>query len=68
MAAAATLGMIELPTSPDKKLIVPNQPVFAMATQNTEQNNPIRREREETGPHYINYSVTQRTVGRTGKL
>ncbi len=66
MTAAATLGMVELPEHPNK-VIVPNQPAFAMATQNTEQNNPIRREREETSPHYISYSVVQRTAARTGK-
>ncbi len=68
MTAAATLGMLELPEHPNSRIVLTSQPVFAMTTQNTHQNNPIRREREETSPHYISYSVVERTVARTGKL
>jgi hypothetical protein len=70
MAAAATLGMFEVPDNPDRKtVIVPNQPAFATASQPTgDQGTTLRREREEAGPHYISYSVTQRTPGRTGKF
>lgn len=70
MIAAATLGMLELPDHPDKRAIVPNQPALAFAGNNLDkvgQNNPIRREREETAPHYTSYSVIQRTVARAGK-
>ena len=70
MATAATLGMLELPEHPDKRVIVPSQPAFAFATNNYDQavqNNPIRREREETAPHFTSYSVIQRTVARAGK-
>ncbi len=67
MTAAATLGMIELPDH-SNKVIVPNQPAFAMATNQSEQPNPLRREREESAPHHISYSETQRTPGRTGKF
>lgn len=68
MAAAATLGMLELPDrSSSRIVVVPNQPAFAMATPGGGLNNPLQREREEISPHYISYSVVQRTAGRTGR-
>jgi len=69
MTAAVTVGMLDLPEH-DKRVIVPTQPKLAFAEEengDTNLNNPLRREREEAGPHYISYSVTQRTPGRTGK-
>lgn len=72
MAAAATLGMLELPEHTARQsVIVPNQPVFAMAAQNGQEpgqaGNQMRREREEVAPHYMSYSVAQRTPSRAGK-
>lgn len=68
MTLAATIGMIELPEHPNSKIVTPSQPVFAFAgMQDGQQDNPLRREREETGPHYISYGINQRTPGRTGK-
>ena len=69
MTAAVTIGMVELPEHSNNKIIVPNQPAFAFANNPGEANpnNPLRREREEAGPHYISYSVNQRTPSRTGK-
>jgi len=67
MTAAATVGMLELPDHPGTKIALPNQPIFARVTENEENNNPLRREREEAAPHYISYSVTQRTPSRSGK-
>ena len=67
MATATVTGMMELPNHPNNRVILPGQPSFAMATENEEQNNPIRREREETEQHYISYSVSQRTPGRASK-
>jgi hypothetical protein len=69
MATAATFGMLELPDHPDKRVIVPTRPVFAFADESapTGSDNTLRREREEAGPHYISYSVSQRTPGRSGK-
>jgi hypothetical protein len=71
MAAAATLGMLELPDrSNGRAIVVPNQPAFAMATHNVQdqgQANQLRRERDETVQHYISYSVSQRTPSRSGK-
>jgi hypothetical protein len=68
MTAAATVGMIELPEHPNK-VAVNVQPAFAMVSDsNRNEPNSLRREREETAPHYISYSVTQRTPGRTGRI
>jgi hypothetical protein len=67
MSAAATTGMLELPDHPNARIMVPNQPAFAFVNEDDELNNPIRREQEETMPHYISYSVTQRTPSRSGK-
>ena len=71
MAAAATLGMLELPEHPNNRIVMPNQPVFAMAVQNGEEPgqaaNQMLREREEVAPHYMSYSVAQRTPSRSGK-
>jgi hypothetical protein len=67
MTAAVTLGMLELPDHTNTKIVLPNQPAFAFANNNAEANNPIRREREESAPHFISYSETQRTASRSGK-
>jgi hypothetical protein len=68
MTLAATLGMLELPDHPNSRVIVPNQPAFAFANDSSlQQLNPLRREREESAPHYISYSEVQRTPGRYGK-
>ncbi len=67
MTAAATIGMVELPEHPNK-VAINMQPVFAVASDNASEPNPLRREREETAPHFISYSVTQRTPGRTGRF
>jgi hypothetical protein len=67
MAAAATFGMLEAPADTDKRIVVPNQPVFAFANNEEELNNPIKREQEENSPQYISYSVSQRTPARSGR-
>jgi hypothetical protein len=71
MTAATTLGLVDVPAHPDRRAIVPNQPIFSFANATAEQEaqgNQLRREREETGPHYISYNISQRTPGRTGKI
>jgi hypothetical protein len=67
MTAAVTLGMLELPDHTNGKIILPGQPSFAFAGDNEEANNPIRREREESAPHFISYSEVQRTPSRSGR-
>jgi hypothetical protein len=72
MTAAFTLGMLELPESA-KRVIVPHQPIPEFAESQNGGNgfnlgdNSLRREREETGPHYVSYNVAQRTPGSTGR-
>ncbi|MDB5169497.1 MAG: hypothetical protein JWO41_853 [Candidatus Saccharibacteria bacterium] len=69
MATATTLGLVETGDHQITKAALSVQPVFAVAQIGPEGNSPFRRERtEETGPHYISYSVGQRTPGRTGKI
>lgn len=68
MAAATTLGLVEISNHENTKATLAAQPVYEVAGT-SESPNPIRRERtEETGPHYISYGVGQRTPGRTGKV
>ena len=71
MTLAATLGMVELPEHPNSKVVVSSQPVFGFATENSGaeyKNSQRREEREEASPHYVSYSATQRTPGRTGRI
>ncbi len=69
MTAAVTLGMTELPGHPDRRIVLPNQPAFAWANDKGESNNnnTLRRESQETEQHYISYSVAQRTPARSGR-
>jgi hypothetical protein len=67
MAAATTVGVMDMQDHQRIRVIVPNQPTFAYETENTETNNPIQREREEVAPHYVSYDVSQRTPSRHGK-
>jgi hypothetical protein len=69
MSAAVTLGMLELPDRPNNRVILPSQPAFAWANENHDLNNgnTLRRESEESAPHYISYSVAQRTPARSGR-
>lgn len=70
MTAAVTLGLVELPQEEEKRrAVVPARPIFEFAGESNQQgSDPLRREREESGPHYISYGVTQRSPGRTGRL
>jgi hypothetical protein len=61
MSAACVTGMLELPSHPDNKVIVPMQPNIALANELNELNSPIRREREDPAPQHDSYSVSQRT-------
>lgn len=68
MTLAACVGMIEMPDHAGSRIVVPNQPAFAMVTTTSEQEiNPLRREKEEVSAHYISYSEVQRTPARSGK-
>jgi hypothetical protein len=67
MAAATTVGVMDMQSDQKIKIVVPNQPTFAYATESGQQNSPIQREREESAPHYISYNTAQRTPSRHGK-
>lgn len=68
MTAAATVGILEFADRPSSRVIVPSYSAFAYASNLVSQNeNPLRREKEESAPHYISYSVAQRTPGRSGR-
>jgi hypothetical protein len=67
MSAALMLSVLELPDDA-KRIILPAQPAPAWANIDEQGgNNPIRREREETAPHFISYSEIQRTPTRSGR-
>ena len=67
MAAAATLGT--MPDHTDKRVVLPSQPTFRVVDNgNRENSTQIRREREETAPHYVSYNVSQRTPARSGRI
>jgi hypothetical protein len=69
MTMAATAGLVEMPEQHEKRAILTTQPVYAFGgPQSNEDSNPLRREREEAGPHYISYGIAQRTPGRTGRF
>jgi hypothetical protein len=68
MAAATTIGVMDMNDHQKIKVVMPNQPVFAYETENTQVNNAVRTQREETAPHFISYNVSQRTPGRHGRV
>ena len=65
MAAAATIG--SMPDHVDSKRLILAPQTALVKPANNEDNNPIRREREDTAPHLISYNTFQRTPGRSGK-
>jgi len=69
MTAAFTFGLVEMPENHNQKVVVPNQPAFAVAHSGGESHpsNDMHRERQEAGPHYTSYSVAQRTPARAGR-
>lgn len=67
MTLAAVVGMVELPGHMNSRVILPSQYKFVAETGESELNNPLRREKEDTEQHYISYSEAQRTPSRSGK-
>ena len=65
MTIATVAGLVEMPERPIKAALL--APAYVVNNQSSDSN-PLRREREEAGPHYISYSATQRTPGRTGRI
>lgn len=65
MAVATLAGLVEMPERPHKGAVL--APAYVL-TGDSSESSPSRREREEAGPHYISYSASQRTPGRTGRI
>ena len=66
MTAATLMGVVEVPEHGNRvNMLV--QPTFAFAAEHSENGSTLRREREESAPHYISYENTQRTPARSGK-
>lgn len=71
MTAAATVGMMEVPESHNKQVVLPAQPVYEFSNPASgvdTHGSELRREKDEVHPHSLGYSVNQRTAGRTGKV
>lgn len=69
MTMAATLGMAELPHHEEAKVtITPHYLAFAGVEVGGDHGDSMRREREETGPHYTSYGASQRTPSRAGRI
>lgn len=65
MTAAAVVSMLEPTHELAKRMIVPEQVAFAPVEASAE-NNPLRREKEETGAHSVTFGVP-RTQARAGR-
>jgi hypothetical protein len=65
MAAATLTGITELPNFLNNRTSLA-RPQVAYVTQTSNINNPVLREKEDSGPHYIIYGTT-RTATRSGK-
>lgn len=70
MAAAAVTGIMELPNQLDSKFTLLNQPILAFNSNNSVNDNPMRREKEstETSSVQISYNTTQRTPARSIRI
>ncbi|HET9098199.1 MAG TPA: hypothetical protein VFN51_01125 [Candidatus Saccharimonadales bacterium] len=66
MTAATTIGIVEMPDHVRTQAIVPGRAVFAFA-YDSGNSNLLKREKEDTAPHYISYAETQRTHSRAGR-
>ncbi|MDB5185369.1 MAG: hypothetical protein JWN38_1177 [Candidatus Saccharibacteria bacterium] len=69
---AHSLGLTVMTTAAVLSTIVLPEPVLAAVTaQETPREEGMtaqRREREESGPHYISYNTSQRTPSRSASL
>ncbi|HSX47761.1 MAG TPA: hypothetical protein VLF63_03230 [Patescibacteria group bacterium] len=67
MTSATALGLVELHNHSKNQAVVNTRPVFAFQEESNNNLNSLRTERNETVPHYISYSETQRTPSRSSK-
>jgi hypothetical protein len=66
MGTAMAVGFIEI--GGHSRVVVPATATLSPAGEHLQGGDPMRREREETGPHYISYGAMHRTAGRSGTL
>jgi hypothetical protein len=68
MTAAVGLVTLEGAHRPEHKAVLPMQPALAVVGEHTGGHDPISRERNnETAPHHVSYSESQRTPSRSGR-
>jgi len=63
MGAAMAVSFLEV--AGHNRAIVPEVASLDAAGEHQQGSDPLRREREETGPHYISYGAMHRTPGRS---
>jgi hypothetical protein len=66
MGTAMAVGFIEI--AGHTRAVVPATASVSPAGEHQQGGDPMRREREETGPHYISYGAMHRTAGRSGSV
>jgi hypothetical protein len=68
MTVATLTGLAELPTflNNHSSTFRAERAEFALVAQTSNTNNPLLREKDESGPHYVTYG-TPRTVSRSGR-
>ena len=66
MTVAVLSGMVEVPENDRARAVLPMKAELAPAPAESAEST-LRREKEESGPHYVSYSVAQRTPARSAR-
>ena len=67
MTAATAISGLDLAGHTKVQVALLSRPATVLQEENINDINSLRRERDETAPHYISYSETQRTPSRSSK-
>lgn len=68
MSVAVITGLVEIPENDRARAVLPIKAELAPAPAAAENaESTLRREKEESGPHYVSYNVAQRTPGRSAR-
>lgn len=67
MAVATAVSGLDIHNHSKAQAVLLNRPVTVFQEENNNDQNSVRRERDETAPHYISYSETQRTPSRSSR-
>lgn len=68
MSIAVVTGLVEIPVHDKARAVLPIKAELAPAPAVAENaESTLRREKEESGPHYVSYSVAQRTPARSAR-